>query len=197
MPELDDPADAAAVHPSSHPGSRPAHRQPPPVTRAEWTAPDHARLALAFLLLMAVAGCGVLGLRQLSDPGPSHLGELVLGLTTTLVLAVAVAVASPRAVRVRDAVVTVGRGRRSQRFDLADVAVGADLTATPADADWTLVLRAGDGTEVTVRRREVDAVVLDHVVRHHRSAVEVLRPTPAVRLPRAEGLALDRHGRTA
>lgn len=182
---------------TDRPAVPPVTRQAPPVSRAEWTAPDHARLGLAFLLVMAVAGSGVLALRQLSDPTPTHLRELALGLAGTLALALAAAVAAPRVVRVRDAVVTVHRGMRTHRFDLADGTVTADLGASPADPGWTLLLRDGEGVEVTVRRREVDATVLDHVVRHHRSAVEVLHPAPAARLPRATGLALDGHRRTA
>ncbi|ROR92069.1 hypothetical protein [Nocardioides aurantiacus] len=183
--------------PTTGPTTGPGHPTAP-VRRAEWTAPDHGRAALTLLLVMAVAGCAVLALRGLTRPSPAHLAELGLGVLVTLAVALAVLASAPRVVRVHGTVVSLHRGRRQHRFDLADAAVVAELSGRPTDPAWSLLLRDGAaGVEVTVRRREVDAFALDGVVRHHRSAAGVVRPVRPRTTPRLDGLDGDGHRRSA
>ena len=140
----------------------------PVLADADWTAPHRGRLAAVALLLATLAGTAVLGWRFYLSGSSADLTAVVVALAVVVLRWGAAVTATPSAVTLRGTVLAVWSGRDQERFDLADPAQLVDLVGPPDSPDWALLLHRRDGTARVLRRRDVDAVALDAVVRHHR-----------------------------
>lgn len=147
------------------------HRHSIPL-EAEWTARHTTRVLGAALLVAALAGTGVLGLRYYSTGGSQELTALVVGLAVVVVLWGTLIVSTPQMVTLRGSIMTVWSGRDGERFDLADVGQPVDLHGEAGSADWALLLHRPDRTACVLRRHDVDPVAVDQVVRHYRGVAE-------------------------
>ena len=67
---------------------------------------------------------------------------------------------------------TVRNSSGSERFDLADGLQPVDVVGQPRSSGWALLLHRANNTSVVLRRRDVDAVALDPIVRHYRAIAE-------------------------
>lgn len=169
-----------------------AHRHSIPL-EAEWTARHTTRVLGAALLVAALAGTGVLGLRYYSTGGSQELTALVVGLAVVVVLWGTLIVSTPQMVTLRGSIMTVWSGRDGERFDLADGSQPVDLHGEAGSADWALLLHRPDRTACVLRRHDVDPVAVDQVVRHYRGIAE-RRATkrPATKRPATERPATER-----
>ena len=147
------------------------HRHSIPL-EAEWTARHATRVLGAALLVAALAGTGVLGLRYYSTGGSDELTALVIGLAVVVVLWGTLIVSTPQMVTLRGSILTVWSGRDGERFDLADGGQPVDLHGEAGSADWALLLHRPDRTACVLRRHDVDPVTVDQVVRHYRGIAE-------------------------
>ena len=139
---------------------------------AEWTARHTTRVLGAVLLVVALAGTAVLGLRYYSTGGSQELTALVIGLAVVVVLWGTLIVSTPQMVTLRGSILTVWSGRDGERFDLADGGQPVDLHGEAGSADWALLLHRPDRTACVLRRHDVDPVAVDQVVRHYRGIAE-------------------------
>jgi hypothetical protein len=79
---------------------------------------------------------------------------------------------TPQVVSLRGSILTVRNSSGSERFDLADGLQPVDVINQPKSSQWALLLHRSNNTYVVLRRRDVDAVVLDPIVRHYRTLAE-------------------------
>ena len=164
------PAHLTVVGPPTDRATGP-HRHAIPL-EAEWTARHTSRVLGACLLVAALAGTGVLGLRYYSTGGSEELTALVVGLAVVVLLWGALIVSTPQMVTLRGSMMTVWSGRDGERFDLADGGQPVDLHGEAGSADWALLLHRPDRTACVLRRHDVDPVAVDQVVRHYRGIAE-------------------------
>ena len=166
-PETSEPVPPADVLPLVAPADARAARAAL-AAKEEWTAAQPGRLVSAGLLLVAVAGTGVLGWRYYGRGTSADLTALVVGLGVVVVLWGLTVIAAPQVVTVRGPVLTVYSGRDEERYDLSDPLERVDLTGEPGSASWALVLHRRDGSARVLRSADVDALTLDALVREHR-----------------------------
>lgn len=164
------PAHLTAADPIAGPVAS-QHRHSIPL-EAEWTARHTTRVLGAALLVAALAGTGVLGLRYYRTGGSDELTALVIGLAVVVVLWGTLIVSTPQMVTLRGSIMTVWSGRDGERFDLADGGQPVDLHGEAGSADWALLLHRPDRTACVLRRHDVDPVAVDQVVRHYRGIAE-------------------------
>ena len=136
---------------------------------ARWKASRAPRMLAVVLLLLAVAGTSGLALRYEQDPGTDQLIALAIGIGVVVVLWGLLIASTPQVVSLRGSVITVRNSSGTERFDLGDGLQPVDLVGEPKSSSWALMLHRGDHSSLVLRRRDVDAVLLDRVVRHYRA----------------------------
>jgi hypothetical protein len=139
---------------------------------ASWRAGHGYRMFSASLLVLAVAGTSALGLRYASHHTPSEFLALVVGIAIVVALWALLIASTPQVVSLRGSVLTVRNSSGSERFDLADGLQPVDVVGQPRSSGWALLLHRSNNTSVVLRRRDVDAVALDPIVRHYRVIAE-------------------------
>lgn len=159
------PAPAASVEPVEAPSSF----LPETVV---WKASHGPRMFAAVLLVLAVAGTSALGLRYAETRGPDDFLSVVIGVGIVVALWALLIASTPQVVSLRGSLLTVRNSSGSERFDLADGLQPVDVVGQPRSSSWALLLHRPDNTSVVLRRRDVDAYVLDPIVRHYRALAD-------------------------
>jgi hypothetical protein len=121
------------------------------------------------LLVLAVGGTSALGLDYQQHPGNDQLLSLVIGIIVVVGLWAMLIASTPQVVSLRGSVLTIHNSSGTERFDLADGLQPVDVVGEPHSSKWALVLHRDNRTSLVLRRRDVDAVQLDPIVRHYRA----------------------------
>ncbi len=124
------------------------------------------------MLLLAVGGTSALGLRYAENRGSDEFLSVVVGIAVIVGLWALLIASTPQVVSLRGSVLTVRNSSGSERFDLADGLQPVDVVGQPRSSGWALLLHRANNTSVVLRRRDVDAVALDPIVRHYRAIAE-------------------------
>jgi hypothetical protein len=138
-------------------------------TSIQWKASHGPRVFAAALLLLAVAGTSALGLRYAESRTSDEFISLVIGVGVVVGLWALLIASTPQVVSLRGSILTVRNSSGSERFDLADGLQPVDVLGAPRSSQWALLLHRSNNTSVVLRRRDVDAVALDPIVRHYRA----------------------------
>jgi uncharacterized integral membrane protein len=141
-------------------------------TRAQWKASHAPRVFAAALLLFAVAGTFALGLQYAQTRKADEFVSVVIGVGVVVGLWALLIASTPQVVSLRGSVLTVRNSSGSERFDLADGLQPVDVVGEPRSSQWALLLHRSNNTSVVLRRRDVDAVALDPIVRHYRAMAD-------------------------
>jgi hypothetical protein len=121
------------------------------------------------LLLLAVGGTSALALDYQQTPGRDQLISLAIGIAVVVGLWAMLIASTPQVVSLRGSVLTIHNSSGTERFDLIDEQQPVDLVGEPGSSKWALVLHRANRTSLVLRRRDVDTVELDPVVRHYRT----------------------------
>jgi len=138
----------------------------------QWKSGHGLRVFAALLLLFAVAGTSALGLNYAQTRGTDEFISVVIGIGVIVGLWALLIASTPQVVSLRGSILTVRNSSGSERFDLADGLQPVDVINQPKSSQWALLLHRSNNTYVVLRRRDVDAVVLDPIVRHYRTLAE-------------------------
>jgi hypothetical protein len=141
-------------------------------TSVQWKASHGPRVFAAAMLLFAVAGTSALGLRYAETRESDELISLFIGVGVIVALWALLIASTPQVVSLRGSVLTVRNSSGSERFDLADGLQPVDVVGEPRSSQWALLLHRSNNTSVVLRRRDVDAVALDPIVRHYRALAD-------------------------
>lgn len=136
---------------------------------ARWRASHGPRMLAGVLLVLAVGGTSALGLDYQQNPGSDQLISLAIGIAVVIGLWAMLIASTPQAVSLRGSVLTIHNSSGTERFDLGDGQQSVDLVGEPHSSKWALVLHRANRTTLVLRRRDVDAVQLDPIVRHYRT----------------------------
>jgi hypothetical protein len=136
---------------------------------ARWRASHGPRMLAGVLLVLAVGGTSALGLDYQQHPGNDQLLSLVIGIIVVVGLWAMLIASTPQVVSLRGSVLTIHNSSGTERFDLADGLQPVDVVGEPHSSKWALVLHRDNRTSLVLRRRDVDAVQLDPIVRHYRA----------------------------
>ena len=136
---------------------------------ARWKASHGPRMLAGVLLLLAVGGTSALGLDYQQNPGGDQLISLAIGIAVVVGLWAMLIASTPQVVSLRGSVLTIHNSSGTERFDLGDGQQAVDLVGEPRSSKWALVLHRANRTSLVIRRRDVDAVQLDPIVRHYRT----------------------------
>jgi len=150
----------------------PVQPHPSLPARAQWRASHGPRLFAATMLLLAVAGTAALGVRYAETRGTQEFVAVIIGVGVVVALWALLIASTPQVVSLRGSVLTVRNSSGSERFDLADGLQPVDVVGEPRTSQWALLLHRPNNTSVVLRRRDVDAAVLDPIVRHYRALAE-------------------------
>jgi hypothetical protein len=137
-----------------------------------WRASHGPRIFAAGLLLLAVAGTSALGLQYAQTREADEFISVVIGVGVIVGLWALLIASTPQVVSLRGSVLTVRNSSGSERFDLADGLQPVDVVGEPRSSQWALLLHRSNNTSVVLRRRDVDAVALDPIVRHYRALAD-------------------------
>lgn len=170
VPEID--STVAAPLAAQIPSATAAGRPDCVPLEAQWTARHLTRIVGAGLLVLALAGTGLLGQRYYRTGTSADLSALVIALVVVVVLWGVLIVSAPQLVSLRGSVLAVYASSEGETFDLADPDLQVDVVSVPEDSDWAVVLRRQDDTALVLRRGDVDAVEFDPIVRHYRTLAE-------------------------
>ncbi|MET0840351.1 MAG: hypothetical protein ABWY19_16345 [Marmoricola sp.] len=140
--------------------------------RAHWKASHGPRVFAAAMLLFAVAGTSALALRYAETRGSEEFVSLVVGVGVVVALWALLIASTPQVVSLRGSLLTVRNSSGSECFDLADGRQSVDVVGEPRSSQWALLLHRPNNTSVVLRRRDVDAVALDPIVRHYRALAD-------------------------
>jgi hypothetical protein len=154
-----------------------------PVT-AQWKAGHGARVFAAALLVLAVGGTSALGLRYAETHGSDEFLSTVVGLAVIVGLWALLIASTPQVISLRGSVLTVRNSSGTELFDLADGLHPVDVVGEPRSSNWAVLLHRPNNTSVVLRRRDVDAVALDPIVRHYRDLAEQRRSDRQARFDR-------------
>jgi hypothetical protein len=154
-----------------------------PVT-AQWKAGHGARVFAAALLVLAVGGTSALGLRYAETHGSDEFLSTVVGVAVIVGLWALLIASTPQVISLRGSILTVRNSSGTERFDLADGLQPVDVVGEPRSSSWAVLLHRPNNTSVVLRRRDVDAVVLDPIVRHYRDLAEQRRSDRQTRFGR-------------
>ena len=135
----------------------------------QWKASHAPRVFAAAMLLFAVAGTSALGLRYAESRSADEFISVVIGVGVVVALWALLIASTPQVVSLRGSILTVRNSSGSERFDLADGLQPVDVVGEPRSSQWALLLHRSNNTSVVLRRRDVDAVALDPIVRHYRA----------------------------
>ena len=135
----------------------------------QWKASHGPRIFAAAMLLFAVAGTSALGLRYAESRSADEFISVVIGVGVVVALWALLIASTPQVVSLRGSILTVRNSSGSERFDLADGLQPVDVVGEPRSSQWALLLHRSNNTSVVLRRRDVDAVALDPIVRHYRA----------------------------
>jgi hypothetical protein len=144
----------------------------PVPAHAQWKAGHGPRMFAASLLLLSVAGTSALGLRYADTHGSDDFLSMAVGVGVVVALWALLIASTPQVISLRGSVLTVRNSSGSERFDLADGLQPVDLVGEPRSSHWALLLHRPNNTSVVLRRRDVDAVALDPIVRHYRAMAD-------------------------
>lgn len=185
--ELDAPAEATGPEEPEEPEEEVARTGPtgtaavprPPVApqpeipeTARWRASNGPRAFAGSLLVAACLGATALAFRFEASRNADDFVSLAIGCGIVVALWAIMTASAPQAVTLRGSVLTLHHRGGYERFDLADGLQPVDLVGDPRSSQWALLLHRPDCTSVVLRRRDVDAVALDPVVRHYRDIAE-------------------------
>jgi hypothetical protein len=141
-------------------------------TSVQWKASHGPRVFAAALLLFAVAGTFALGMQYARTREADEFVSVVIGVGVVVGLWALLIASTPQVVSLRGSVLTVRNSSGSERFDLADGLQPVDVVGQPRSSQWALLLHRSNNTSVVLRRRDVDAVALDPIVRHYRAMAD-------------------------
>jgi len=141
-------------------------------TSVQWKASHGPRVFAAALLLFAVAGTFALGMQYAQTREADEFISVVIGVGVVVGLWALLIASTPQVVSLRGSVLTVRNSSGSERFDLADGLQPVDVVGEPRSSQWALLLHRSNNTSVVLRRRDVDAVALDPIVRHYRALAD-------------------------
>jgi hypothetical protein len=147
-------------------------RAPSMPTSVQWKASHGPRVFAAALLLFAVAGTFALGMQYAQTREADEFVSVVIGVGVVVGLWALLIASTPQVVSLRGSVLTVRNSSGSERFDLADGLQPVDVVGQPRSSQWALLLHRSNNTSVVLRRRDVDAVALDPIVRHYRAMAD-------------------------
>jgi hypothetical protein len=138
----------------------------------QWKASHGPRIFACATLLFAVAGTSALGLRYTQTRGTDEFISVVIGVGVVVALWALLIASTPQVVSLRGSIITVRNSSGSERFDLADGLQPVDVVGEPRSSQWAVLLHRANNTSVVLRRRDVDAVALDPIVRHYRAMAD-------------------------
>ncbi len=169
--EVSDRAQATEVteEPELAPQVAPIQRPAGLPNSVQWKASHGPRIFAAGMLLFAVAGTSALGLRYAESRSTDEFISVVIGVGVVVALWALLIASTPQVVSLRGSILTVRNSSGSERFDLADGLQPVDVVGEPRSSQWALLLHRSNNTSVVLRRRDVDAVALDPIVRHYRA----------------------------
>jgi len=158
--------------------------EPAPQVTAQWKAGHGARVFAAALLVLAVGGTSALGLRYAETHGSDEFLSTVVGVVVIVGLWALLIASTPQVISLRGSVLTVRNSSGTERFDLADGLHPVDVVGEPRSSSWAVLLHRPDNTSVVLRRRDVDAIALDPIVRHYRDLADQRRSDRQTRFDR-------------
>lgn len=141
-------------------------------THLQWKASHGPRVFAAAMLLFSVAGTFALGMRYAETRGTNEFISVVIGVGVVVALWALLIASTPQVISLRGSILTVRNSSGSERFDLADGLQPVDVVGEPRSSQWALLLHRPNNTSVVLRRRDVDAVALDPIVRRYRALAD-------------------------
>jgi hypothetical protein len=169
---LHEPAPEAAPEKTEAVADEPVAATPVAATdippKARWRASHLPRSLAASMLVAACLGTTTLAVRYAEVRGADNAIALAIGVGVIVGLWALLIASTPQVVLLSGSILTVRNSRGVEQFDLADGLQPVDIVAEPTSSKWALLLHRADCSSVVLRRRDVDAVVLDRVVRHYR-----------------------------
>jgi hypothetical protein len=151
---------------------------------ARWTASHAPRVFAGVLLVLAVGGTSALALKYQQDPGSDQLISFAIGIAVVVGLWAMLIASTPQVVSLRGSLLTIHNSSGTEQFDLGNGLQPVDLLGDPGSSSWALVLHRSNRTSLVLRRRDVDAVQLDPIVRHYRVMAHRKRVEREVRFNR-------------
>ena len=136
--------------------------------KARWRASHLPRSLAASMLVLACLGTTTLAVRYAEVRSADNAIALAIGVGVIVGLWALLIASTPQVVLLSGSVLTVRNSRGVEQFDLADGLQPVDVVAEPTSSKWALLLHRADCSSVVLRRRDVDAVQLDRIVRHYR-----------------------------
>jgi hypothetical protein len=136
--------------------------------KARWRASHLPRSLAASMLVTACLGTTTLAVRYAEVRSADNAIALAIGVGVIVGLWALLIASTPQVVLLSGSILTVRNSRGVEDFDLADGLQPVDIVADPTSSKWALLLHRADCTSVVLRRRDVDAVELDRIVRHYR-----------------------------
>ena len=138
---------------------------------ATWKASHLPRVFAGALLVMAVVGTWVLGVRFETSRLPEDFVSLFIGVGVVVVLWALLIATTPQELTLHGSVLTIHNSAGTESFDLADGLQPVDIIGTPRQRKWAVLLHRSDRTSVILRRHDVNASEFDPIVRHYREIV--------------------------
>lgn len=154
------------------PTPHPVASQPEIPETARWRASNGPRVFAGGLLVAACLGATALAFRFEASRNADDFVSLAIGCGIVVALWAIMIASAPQAVTLRGSLLTLHHRGGYERFDLADGLQPVDLVGDPRSSQWALLLHRPDCSSVVLRRRDVDAVALDPIVRHYRDIAE-------------------------
>lgn len=158
----------------------PTAAEEPPAHK--WRTVNHLRTTLFLLLVPAAVATGLAGRLFVDARTDEHVRLFVLALLLVAGLWAVLTATAPQVVTLRGSQLTVKSRNGTDRFDLGDGMQVLELHGDPHSSKWSLVLYRPDGSAVHLRRRDVDALTLDPLVRTFRQIAERRRAERWTRL---------------
>jgi hypothetical protein len=138
---------------------------------ARWTASHLPRVFAGALLALSVVGTWVLGVRFEESRLPQDFVSLFIGVGVVVVLWALLIATTPQEITLKGSVLTIHNNSGRESFDLANSLQPIDIIGIPRQRKWAVLLHRADRTSVVLRRRDVNAVEFDPIVRHYREVV--------------------------
>ncbi len=151
---------------------------------AGWRGGSLPRLLAVTMLVAACLGTTSLAVEYADLRSSSNGISLALGVAVIVGLWGLLIASSPQVVQLSGSILTIKNSRGVESFDLANGLQPVDLVGDPTRSQWALLLHRLDGSTLVLRRRDVDAVELDRIVRHYRRIAERSRTDRDARFDR-------------
>jgi hypothetical protein len=173
---------AAGKHVAPTPDEVAEPLPPEVLDQAEWRRRHLGRTLLTLAAFAATALTVPKAVTYVQAQSPEHLQELAVVVTFAIGLFSILTSCPPQRVSLRGQVLAVHGPGLEETFDLGDGLQRVEISGRAGKRDWQLRFGRPDDRDVVLTRRDVDSVLLEPVVRHHRCLAERRRHREWARL---------------